>query len=217
MAAPTLIVLRKGEVGMIRDPSLQQPMANVAGMWRPRPASGSPPTSRASNSCMGAPAAEHPEQTQQELLDQDHGTEMGPDCPARAHSGRHRPTRGRPAAQHKRPRPASAVTVRHVRVLTCGPPRVPSRRARHRPSLDGCDGRRSPRTALRRQTRGGMEGLGEGARGRGEGRVRGRGRTGKGRRPGCWAVEGIGRAKGRRPGWLGGRPGQMSRCAMTGL
>jgi hypothetical protein len=52
------------------------------------------------------------------LPDQDHGTEMGPDGPTRAHTRRQHPTRDMPADLHKRPRLASAVTVWHVRVLT---------------------------------------------------------------------------------------------------
>jgi len=46
---------------------------------------------------------------------QDHGTGMGPNCPASVDTARHRPAREMPADLHKRPRTASPITVRHAR------------------------------------------------------------------------------------------------------
>jgi len=52
---------------------------------------------------------------------QDYGTGMGPNRPASAGTARHQPTHDLPPDVHKRPRTASAVTVRHAGGPTLSP------------------------------------------------------------------------------------------------
>jgi hypothetical protein len=94
-------------------------MANESRYYVPRPQLAKPqadtPPNRSADLAGNSPGNSAP------VKDQDHGTGMGPDCPASVGTGRHRLTLDLPPDQHNQPRLAPSGTVRHALVRTLNP------------------------------------------------------------------------------------------------